>query len=60
MNKILAKSPEIWDEKRLQKETAFNRFEWRKINGLWINVVREFELKNGIYILKDSNDKNKN
>ena len=54
------KKYEVYDEKRLQKETDFERFEWRLVNGVWINIIREFELKNGIYVLTKVTNENKN
>lgn len=59
MHKLFIENTEIYDEKRLQNETDFNRFEWRKINGIWINIVREYEQKNGIFILRKDADENK-
>ena len=60
MNKMFKDQPEVYDEKRLKKETDFQRFEWRLVNGVWINIIREFELKNGIYVLTKVENENKN
>ena len=45
--------PQELTEYDFERDFDFNRFEWRLINGVWINIYREFEEVNGVVRFKD-------
>ena len=47
--------PKELTEHDFEREADFIRFEWRLINGVWINIYREFEEVNGVIRFKESN-----
>lgn len=47
-------NPPKLTEREFEKDSDFCRFEWRLINGLWVNIYREWVEVNGVLVLKGS------